>query len=162
MEFAHIRSTCGPDLPRACHALRFDAYFCQGLPRKKVRCAAEDKQASPREPALLVRLVDKLCSSESRHRLRAVLHNHLCHEKQAEKGEMQLPNMLSKRVTLLHSRCSAAWTLEQAVHICYLEHNPGAHFSKHLIHVSQKISHFSLLLSTIEKCILSFHISHKI
>ena len=25
--FAHIRSTCGPDLPRARHALRFDVYF---------------------------------------------------------------------------------------------------------------------------------------
>ena len=37
--FAHIRSTCGPDLPRARHALRFDAYFRQGLPRRKVRCA---------------------------------------------------------------------------------------------------------------------------
>ena len=36
--FAHIRSTCGPDLPRARHALRFDAPFCQGLPRKKVWC----------------------------------------------------------------------------------------------------------------------------
>ena len=40
MEFAHIRSTCGPDLPRARHALRFDGQFRQGLPRKKVRCAA--------------------------------------------------------------------------------------------------------------------------
>ena len=39
LEFAHICSTCGPHLPRAGHALRFDAYFCQGLPRKKVRCA---------------------------------------------------------------------------------------------------------------------------
>ena len=29
--FAHIRSTCGPDLPRA---------FGQGLPRKKVRCVS--------------------------------------------------------------------------------------------------------------------------
>ena len=38
LEFAHIRSTCGPDLPRARHALRFDAYFRQGLPWKKVRC----------------------------------------------------------------------------------------------------------------------------
>ena len=38
--FAHIRSTCGPDLPRASHALRMDAHFRQGLPRKKVRCAA--------------------------------------------------------------------------------------------------------------------------
>ena len=37
--FAHIRSTCGPDLPRASHALRMDAHFRQGLPRKKVRCA---------------------------------------------------------------------------------------------------------------------------
>ena len=35
MEFAHIRSTCGPDLPRALHALRFDVQFGQGLPRKK-------------------------------------------------------------------------------------------------------------------------------
>ena len=39
LEFAHIRSTCGPDLPRARHALRFDVQFRQGLPRKKVRCA---------------------------------------------------------------------------------------------------------------------------
>ena len=38
--FAHIRSTCGPDLPRARHALRFDGHFRQGLPRRKVRCAA--------------------------------------------------------------------------------------------------------------------------
>ena len=37
--FAHIRSTCGPDLPWARHALRFDVYFRQGLPRRKVRCA---------------------------------------------------------------------------------------------------------------------------
>ena len=36
LEFAHIRSTCGSDLPRARHALRFDAQFRQGLPRKKV------------------------------------------------------------------------------------------------------------------------------
>ena len=40
LEFAHICSTCGPDLPRARHALRFGVYFRQGLPRKKVRCAA--------------------------------------------------------------------------------------------------------------------------
>ena len=34
-----IRSTCGPDFPRASRALRMDAYFCQGLPQKKERCA---------------------------------------------------------------------------------------------------------------------------
>ena len=39
LEIAHIRSTCGPDLPRASRALRMDAHFRQGLPRKKVRCA---------------------------------------------------------------------------------------------------------------------------
>ena len=39
LEFAHIRYTCGPDLPRTRHALRFDVQFCQGLPRKKVRYA---------------------------------------------------------------------------------------------------------------------------
>ena len=39
LEIAHIRSTCGPDLPRASRALRMDAYFCQGLPQKKERCA---------------------------------------------------------------------------------------------------------------------------
>ena len=37
--FAHIRSECGPDLPGASRELRMDAHFCQGLPRKKVRCA---------------------------------------------------------------------------------------------------------------------------
>ena len=36
----------------------------------------------------------------------------------------------------------------------------GAHFSKNLIHVSRKISHFSLHISIIEKCIISLHISH--
>ena len=40
LEIAHIRSTCGPDLPRASRALRMDAWFRQGLPRKKVRCAS--------------------------------------------------------------------------------------------------------------------------
>ena len=39
LEIAHIRSTCGPDLPRASRELRMDAHFRQGLPRKKVRCA---------------------------------------------------------------------------------------------------------------------------
>ena len=41
--FAHIRSTCGPDLPRARHTLRFDGQFRQGLPRKKVRCAVTNQ-----------------------------------------------------------------------------------------------------------------------
>ena len=38
LEITHIRSTCGPDLPRASRAFRMDAPFRQGLPRKKVRC----------------------------------------------------------------------------------------------------------------------------
>ena len=33
--FAHIRSTCGPDLPLARHALRFDAYFCHRVTSEK-------------------------------------------------------------------------------------------------------------------------------
>ena len=37
---------------------------------------------------------------------------------------------------------------------------PGAHFSKNLIHVPRKISHFSLHISIIKKCIISLHISH--
>ena len=40
--FAHIRSTFGPDLPRASRTLRMDAHFRQGLPRKKVRRATGD------------------------------------------------------------------------------------------------------------------------
>ena len=39
LEIAHILSECGPDLHRASRALRMDAHFHQGLPRKKVRCA---------------------------------------------------------------------------------------------------------------------------
>ena len=45
--FTHIRSTCGPDLPRARHTLRVDAPFRQGLPQKKVRCASAYDAISP-------------------------------------------------------------------------------------------------------------------
>ena len=36
----------------------------------------------------------------------------------------------------------------------------GARFSKNLIHVARKISHFTLHISLIQKCTLSLHISH--
>ena len=35
LEIAHIRSTCGPDLPRARHALRFDGQFRQRVASEK-------------------------------------------------------------------------------------------------------------------------------
>ena len=35
LEFAHICSTCGPDLPRARHTLRFDAPFRQRVTSEK-------------------------------------------------------------------------------------------------------------------------------
>ena len=38
--FAHIRSTCGPDLPRAATHSDLMTHFVEGLPRKKVRCVS--------------------------------------------------------------------------------------------------------------------------
>ena len=68
LEIAHIRSTCGPDLPRAFCALRMDAHFRQGLPRKKVRCAytAHDLEAEiggKRFPPQAAAVVGRPCLS---------------------------------------------------------------------------------------------------
>ena len=60
LEIAHIRSTCGPDLPRASRALRMDAPFRQGLPRKKLRCAYVESPLSislaHRRPAAKIKI----------------------------------------------------------------------------------------------------------
>ena len=47
LEFAHIRSTCGPDLPRARHTLRFDVYFRHRVTSEKSTvCARHNATAA--------------------------------------------------------------------------------------------------------------------